>query len=601
MPDQHGYWDSWWKRRASRRRFLGAAGTGAAGLATISLVGCGDDDDDDDGGDTASPTSGGGGASPTAAASASPGGGGGAASALPDHPFYRGLPGGRTGGKYTFSQADDPVGADPHSHEEPGTQSLVQPIYNGLFMPWEAEPAQQEIIGELVDSWEQVSDTEFTMKLREGVMFQDVEPVSGREFTADDVVYNMTRWKDTSRPENRLRGMYDPVDKYEAVDNYTVKLTLSQPFAPLLINLGFTWASIVPREIIENGEVERKPIGTGPFILDSWERGVSAKWSRNPNYWKTGLPYFDEMEMQVLADRAVREAKFLAKELDNGAVNILGSKEETIQADMQNMRDKVGVEEFYEIPGSFLSTLKFYANAAHPPFDDVRIRQAFSHAFPYEDMIANFAAGRGLRTGPMSSANFKWALPEDRMPAFDPAKSKELLTAAGIDTLESEMWVSPQYSGTTLAPIVAGILKQTIGAEIGIKQLENAQWIADVYRAQADYPLNTQADWSFDDPDRTLREYFHTDGSAAHYNANDPELDKMLDDQRKELDEEARIALVQDIQQYILDNAYVIMFFTIGSVLPVAPWMNTMDMRGGNVNSYRIRDIISAKEGGPRS
>lgn len=192
MAQESDYWSKWQRRRSSRRGVLGAGITTSAGMLALGLVGCGDDDDEN------TPASGSG--TGTTAA------GGGTASALPDHPFYKGFPNGKRGGKFQFAQSDDPVGADPHSHEEPGTQSLVQPIYNGLMFPWENKPGEQEVKGELVEKWEQPNDTEFVLTLRKGVKYQNTDPVNGREFTAADVKYNLTRMVD-KRPENRVRGI----------------------------------------------------------------------------------------------------------------------------------------------------------------------------------------------------------------------------------------------------------------------------------------------------------------------------------------------------------------------------------------------------------
>lgn len=575
----HSTWT--WRQRAGRRHFLKGSGVAALGLAGAAIVGCGDDDDDSNG-DEGQP-----GGQPTSAPSA-----------LPDHPLFKGLPGGKRGGKFVWAQSDDPVGGDPHSHEEPGTHALVQPIYSGLFFPWETSPGKPEIVGELVEKWEQPNDTELVLHLRRGVKFQDLSPVNGREFTADDVEYNIQRMKD-SRPENRLRGMFDAISAIEKPDSHTAKLKLSQPFAPLLSNLAFTWAAMVPREVAEAGTIERKPIGTGPFILDRWERGTIATWKRNPNYWKPGLPFLDELEMQVIPDRAVREAKYLAKELDTGGVNILGSKKETIDQQMGEIKSKVGGG-FYEAQAVFSYILKVYFNLAQKPFSDPRVRQAIMYSFNYDMMVNAFYAGRALRTGIVSAGNEAWAARKEDLPVYDIAKSKSLLSAAGMpDGFKTELWVSPEYSGTQLAPIVAGLLKPSIGVEAGIKTMENAQWISEVYRAKGPYPMTTQADWSFDDPDRTLREYFHSKGTAQHQNINDSQLDAMLDKQRQTLNTAERLTMIQDIQKHIMDNAYTIPLLVGGSITNVPPWLTTIDVRGGNFNSYRIRDLISVS-GGPR-
>jgi len=393
--------------------------------------------------------------------------------------------------------------------------------------------------------------------------------------------------------------MFEPVTSIDVTDDYTVSLKLAQPFAPLLFNLAFTWASMIPHEIVESGDVERKPIGTGPFVLDKWERGTLATWKRNPDYWKPGLPFFDEMEMQVIADRAVREAKYLSQEHDLGAVNVLGSKEEIIQSQKAEIESKVGGR-FIETPAGYNSKLHVYFNVAHKPFDDPRVRQAFSHAFAYDQIIQAFYAGRALRTGEVSSGNAFWAARPEDMPAFDVAKAKALLEQAGAADLKTESWVSIQYSGSTLAPIVQGLLQQTLGIDVAPKILENAQWISDVYRARGDYPISSHADWSFDDPDRTLREYYHSQGTAQHQNLNDPDLDAMLDKQRTILDREERRVLIQDIQKYLMDQAYTVPLFTGGAITAVPPWLSSYpDVRSGNVGSYRVRDLFFA-DGGPR-
>ncbi len=578
------YWSRWANSRASRRRLIGGALSLGVGAASLGIVGCGDDDDSKNG-------SGG-----TPQSQSSPVASG--VSNLPDHPMLRGLPGGKKGGKFVWAQSDDPVGGDPQSHEEPGTQALTGPVHNCLFFPWEETPGDQKIIGELVEKWEQPSDTELVLTLRKGVKWQDVKPVSGREFVAKDVEYNLKRMVET-RPENRLRGMYEPITGIEMPDDYTLKLKLAHPFAPLLVNLGFTWAQMVSREVVEAGNIERTPIGTGPYLLDKWERGVRATFKRNPSYWKPGLPFFDEMEMQILADRAVREAKYLAGEHDLGAVNVLGSKADVISSQMADIKNKVP-SSFIEVPAAFNSKLHLYFNVTTKPFDDERVRRAFAMAFNYDAMIAGFAAGRGLRTGELSSGNAFWAARESDMPKFDVAQAKALLEQAGQSNLKTENWVSPQYSGTTLAPIIQGLLKQSVGIDVAPKTLENAQWIAEVYRATKPYPLSSHGDWSFDDPDRTLREYYHSKGSAQHQNLNDSALDKMLDDQRKELNRTKRQELVRDIQKYLMDKAYTVPFFTLGSITAVPDYLKYADVRGGNVNSYRTRDIIYAT-GGPRA
>ncbi|MCL4242632.1 MAG: ABC transporter substrate-binding protein [Dehalococcoidia bacterium] len=592
MSADDNYWERWHRRTARRRGFLQLSGMTAVGAAALAAVGCGDDDANED----VTPTTAGGGATTTS-------GPGDTASPLPDHPFYKGLAGGKRGGKYVFALSEDVIGADPHSHEEPSSLIAGMPSYNHLFFPWvEGPPTQVEVLGELVEEWEQPSDTELILHLRKGVTFQDVAPLNGRPFTSKDVEYNMQRMRDTTRPENRLRGMFDVIESTEAQDDYTVRMKLSQPFAPLFSNLAFTWAAMVAREVVEAGNIEKTPIGTGPFILDKWDRGIALYWKRNPNYWKPGLPLFDEVEGQIIRDRAVRDAKLLAKEHDVGSVQVLGSSKETIEKQMAEVRDKISGVTFVETPGAVTSMLKTYTNLAVKPFDDPRVRQAITFAMPYDQMIQTYFGGRAMRTGPSSSANIPWAMRSEDLPPTDIAKAKQLLQAAGYaDGFKTEAWVSPagSYGGAILGPIVAGLLKKALGIEIELKQLQDAEWLAEVYRGKGAYPMTAQVDWSFDDPDRTLREYYSSKGSAQHQNINDAELDAMLEKQRAELDTKARQVLIQDIQKHIIDNGYMTPLLTQGSIGVRPPWTHIPDIRTGNSNAYRVRDI-GYLDGGPR-
>ncbi len=581
------YWDRWALRNSSRRKALLSAGAGAAGVAALAAFGCGDDAKKESGGGTpgGGSTPGGGGSSPAAAPT------------LPDHPLYKGLPGGKRGGKYVFAQSDAPVGADPHSYEVPGTHSMVQPVYNGLFFLWPQDPVRPTIMGELVEKWEQPSNTEMVLHLRKGVRFHDIDPVNGREFTSDDVVFNIKRMQD-QRPENRLRGMYTPISAVEPIDKHTVRLKLSEPFAPLLTNLANTWAAMVAKELVDKGDIDRKAIGTGGFILDRWERGVSVAWKRNPNYWKAGLPFFDSMEMQVISDRALREAKYLAKEVDNGAINLVGTNEDTIKKQKDEITQKVGGT-FRELNNSFVAIIHVYFNIPQKPFDDPRVRKAFQAAIAYDQVIKLFA-GRAIRTGPISSGNLPWALPEADLPKFDPAEAKQLLTAAGFpDGLTTETWVSSEYSGAAFAPLVAGLLKPH-GINVGIKQLENAQWISEVYRGQGKYPMTSHADATFDDPDRILYEYFHSKGAANHTNLKDPKMDELAAKQRRELDTKVRQDLVREAQKYILEQGYDVPIVSPGSILAIPPWLTSIDIRTGISDSYRVRDLMHVN-GGPRA
>ena len=155
-------------------------------------------------------------------------------------------------------------------------------------------PGSLVIEGDLAESWTQPSDTTYVFKLRKGVRFHAKPPVNGRELTAEDVKYTFERML-TETGSNA--SMYRSIAKVEAVDRYTVRFTLSEPFAWFLDMVASPMAGgIVARECVEKFGDLKKPeavIGTGPWMLESYKPNVSITLVRNPAYFVVGLPYID--------------------------------------------------------------------------------------------------------------------------------------------------------------------------------------------------------------------------------------------------------------------------------------------------------------------
>jgi peptide/nickel transport system substrate-binding protein len=174
--------------------------------------------------------------------------------------------------------------------------------------------------GDLAESWQQTSDTTYVFRLRRGVRFQKKPPVNGRELTAEDVRFSIERLP--TAPGAGNAAMLRPVDRVEAVDRYTVKLTLKEPFAWLLDMLANPMAvAIAARECVEKLGDLKKPesvVGIGPWMLESYKPNISPALQRNPSYFVAGLPYIDRVELLVDEDNASRMAAFLAGKYDLG-------------------------------------------------------------------------------------------------------------------------------------------------------------------------------------------------------------------------------------------------------------------------------------------
>jgi len=181
-------------------------------------------------------------------------------------------------------------------------------------------PGTFAIEGDLAESWSQPDETTYVFKLRRGVRWQPKPPVNGRELTAEDVVYSVERFRTIKGNANA--SMLKPLDRVEAVDRYTVRFTLKEPYAWFLDMLANPMAvCIVARECVEKFGDLKSPeatVGTGPWMLDSYRPNVGMTLVRNPGYFVAGLPYIDRVEIFVDEDNASRIAAFLGGKYDLG-------------------------------------------------------------------------------------------------------------------------------------------------------------------------------------------------------------------------------------------------------------------------------------------
>ncbi|HWO93280.1 MAG TPA: ABC transporter substrate-binding protein, partial [Dehalococcoidia bacterium] len=173
--ESDNYWKRVARRRASRRTVLRASAVGASGAAAYAAVGCGDDDDDDDDGGGTTTT------------------GGGTADTSQLDPQFQNA---RYGGILQYGINDPPQTLDFHTQEPPGSHYCAHPAYNGLIYRIEDEPGHfSELRGELAETWEQPDEQTIVLNIRQGVKWQNVDPMGGRDFTAENVVYNIERMR----------------------------------------------------------------------------------------------------------------------------------------------------------------------------------------------------------------------------------------------------------------------------------------------------------------------------------------------------------------------------------------------------------------------
>lgn len=445
---------------------------------------------------------------------------------------------GTPGGRLVFGLLRDPIGFDPHIAYGASSSSLQGNVYDTL-VEYDLEGT---LTGSLAEQWE-ISDDglEYVLTLRQGVTFHNDAP-----FTADDVVANFDRILDEANGLAR-RTELSNIDSYEATDESTVTITMSNPYATLLSVFATPQMGIASREWLDTvADPAREMNGTGPFMLDAFEPEVRYLLVKNPNYWKEGLPYLDEIEQLPIAD-------------DNARMNALRSGEINFveYVPWQNMAEIEDDSNFALYKGfDTYNVVRLNPNRA--PLDNKLVRQALNYAIDREAVIAVAFGGEGQAiTSGLFPQDSPWYQEElDGYWSYDPDRALELLTEAGVDpstvTLDFAVATISVHSDT--AQVVAQQLEQ-LGFTVNIIQ-QDVPTLTE-RRGTGDYQMMQDGlSLAYPDPD-AYSVYYDIGGSAyaAGVNYENQELADLLEQGRSELDPERRKEIYLEFERALLEEA----------------------------------------------
>ena len=358
----------------------------------------------------------------------------------------------------------------------------------------------------------------YTFNLREGATFHNGEP-----FTADDVVFSINNVlnEDTAHP---FATTFAPITSVEAVDDTTAVITVGQVSANLLFFL--TQGQGVMLEESAVGTIENQPVGTGPFVFDSWTVGDSIVISANDSYWGDMPP------LEMVTFRYINDPSALSNAMLAGDIDILAgvSAPETLET--------FGGDGFVIEEGLTYGEIVLSLNGRRAPFDNVLVRQAVSHAIDRTAVRDLAYSGYGTIIGSFASPLEPWYKDLTDVYSYDPQKATDLLTEAGVGDITLEMVLPPVSYATRSGEIIASQLAE-IGIEVNITNVEWGVWLEDVF-TNYDYDMSIV---SHVEP-RDLPQY----GNAEYYWGNDsPQVADLLAQADAEPDEAARNALYQQV------------------------------------------------------
>jgi peptide/nickel transport system substrate-binding protein len=459
----------------------------------------------------------------------------------------------------------EPPNLDPHLSISFNPQNIGSLIYNGLVrFPYGHEqksPYDLTILPDLAERWEYMDDNTVVFYLRQGVRFHNKPPVNGREVKAQDVKYSLERFA----AKSGFRARFDDVDRIEVVDDSTVKIITKHPFAPLLVQLASPSHNVIfPKEAEDQyGDFNKveAAIGTGPFILERYERGVKLIFKRNPDYYIKGLPYVDGIEWQITPQDAARVALLRTGKVDFVHTTGLLAGEEAIPLQRTNPELKV-------LKYQNLNWGMFYMRTDQPPFNDIRVRRALSLAINRQAWLEALDFGEGcLNTGPIPCALPEWRLDVKEMdPAqakylvgFDREEAKRLLSEAGYPKgFSTPLYHHPGYTTPWPSRYELAVDELSkVGIKVELKPQEYGDYISTTYLGKFD-KLAMGPITPFLEVDDFLYGLFYPDQPNNRGYVKDPALNEMLIAQRRELDPEKRKRIVYDIQRYLADKAYYV-------------------------------------------
>ncbi len=421
----------------------------------------------------------------------------------------------------------EPDNLNPWLSAASDTEAVFHNVFEGLVLYDETGA----LIPGLAESWD-ISDDglTYTFHLRDDVTFHN-----GKAFSAEDVVYTYESLSGLGG-EEALSSKFTNLTSVEAVDDYTVKMTLSEADAAFL---QYTIVAVLPKGYDDQSTA---PVGTGPFVFEEYVPGQKVVLKKNENYYEESrMAKIDEAEIYIMSDDSSVLTALQSGQLDAGIVYADSadylSGDFTISSSPQNM------------------VQLFALNNSVEPFNDVRVRQAFEYAINKEQIIEGVFAGYATELysnfSPVMSYFYNDELSD--VYTYDVEKAKELMAEAGYeDGFDITITVPSNYQKhVDTAQVIAQQLKE-INVNATIEPVEWAEWLEKVY-TNADYETTIVGLTGKLNPNDILGRYV-SDYSKNFMKYSNSDYDELIEE-AKTASEEDRVEIFKECQKVLTEDA----------------------------------------------
>lgn len=437
-------------------------------------------------------------------------------------------------------------------------------VFSGLV----AFDPQLNLIPDLAERWTVSPDgTVYTFYLRKNAKFHD-----GRAVTAQDVIYSWERAANPATQSDTVltylgdivgvkemnAGAAKTISGLKALDERTLQVTIDAPKPYFLLKLTYATAFVVDKANVESGaDWVRRPNGTGPYKLIEWTSGQRIVYQANDDFYlgRPGIPY---IVVNLYSGNSL--SLYETGKVDMAGVPLYS---------MDRFLDPTEPLSREIYSGVDLCTGYITFDTTKPPFDDVKVRQAFTMAFDRQKYIDVVMNGRALpAVGPFPPGLPGFNVNLTGLP-FDPARARQLLAESkygGPSGLPAIVYTDAGYGSYVSRDVaaMAQMWKQYLGVTITIEKIEPNFYYDQVYSGNHGQLLGNGWCADYPDPENFADVLFHTGSEQNTGGYSNPELDKLLEAARVEQDVTKRIQMYQQAEQIIVNDAPVL--FTVHSL-----------------------------------
>ncbi|MFQ6371501.1 ABC transporter substrate-binding protein [Shewanella sp. YIC-542] len=425
-------------------------------------------------------------------------------------------------------------------------------------------PYTGEFTPALATAWQISQDgLTYDFELRQGVNFQNLPYFHpSRQFNADDVVFSFSRIIDKQHPFHGVSrsgypffesvGFDKLIKRIEKINPYKVRFELNYPDASFMANLATDFAAILSKEYADqlraNGQmvdIDRKAVGTGPFMLVNYIKNEYIRYRRHPGYWGK-IPSADQLVFDITPRSTIRLSKLIVGDCSISALPKAGELPAVAAHDNLTVESQ---------PGMNVSYWAF--NTRKPPFDNVKVRQALAYAIDKQNLLRAVYQDTAIEaSGLLPPSSWAYTGISGSYP-YNPEKSRELLQKAGVYNLSIDIWAMPVARIYNPNSQKTAELIQADLAAVGVKaNIVSYDWSVFTRRLSASDYDSVLIGWSADnsDPDNFYTPLLGCDSVAAKSNRSNwcnGKYDKLITQAKIFTDKGERTELYRQAEELI--------------------------------------------------